>query len=280
MLLIVRHSERLDEVDAASFKLHVISESQKAVRHVKFISGDTPITQTGVEIAQEGGKFLSRYFLQAVERGKIPTRTPTVRIFASRLLRCVQTAYEIAKVLNVSVIYLSKGIAWTALAVQESEERGHPYHFLSIDELNARYCPGIHFEDCDLPAHPYHIPTDDWLQAFGRVNQLPLLMPQDTRLSFSAAAGSSTESMSDDSCVINIVVAHRETIRNFLDERRRLPYCCIAPMKVKTHTGKVIEDGNGRKYQKVKKDDFQVKAIYSPNGELFQSFLPSDDEQE
>lgn len=276
MLWIVRHSERLDEVDSSSFKIHVNNESQKTSRHIKFISGDTPITPTGALIAQEGGKFLSRYFGQAIDRRKILTTTPIVRIFASRLLRCVQTAYEIAKTLNVSVIYLSKGIALTALAVQDSEERGKPFHFLSIDELKASYCPDIHFEDCDVATHPYYIPTNDWLQAFGRVNQLPILMTQDTGLSF---ASSRSSSETNEPYVINIVVAHRETIRNFLDERRRLPYCCIAPMKVKKHSGKEVLQA-GKVYRKVKGADFQVKAIYCPDGELFQSFLPSDDEEE
>jgi len=229
-----------------------------------------------------------------------------IRIFTSKLLRCVQTAYEIAKILNISTLYLSKGLALTALAVWNTEKKQESFHFLSIEELKERYIvdDAMHLEDCDDIHHEYHIPTHDWLQAIGRVSQF-----RNTSITTTTAAVRREEEGKGEGeasplplppFIVNIIIAHRETIRNFLDNPRiRLPYCCIAPMKVHKQTmmniKKKVKTTEKEKnkvmiveetpensairgvhdridYYPIERNDLQIKALYDPYGRLMQSF--------
>lgn len=261
MLFIVRHSERFDETDKEGFKVHLENESSKSNRHIKFVDGDSPITPNGEQIAVSAGKTL--YLLIGHHLTKKPKKKVVIRIFSSKLLRCVQTAYHIAKVLHIPTVYLSKGLALTASCVERSERNDEPFHFISVSELQSTYCRDITLEDCDDCNHVYHIPSHHWLQAIGRITQL----------------SKNDDEENDALLVVNIVVAHRETIRNFgitrRQRRRRLPYCCIAPMKVTTLKSNPLEG-----FVEMKQEQFQIKALFQPEGELLQSFLPlvEDDE--
>jgi hypothetical protein len=86
-------------------------------------------------------------------------------IFCSRLIRCVQTAHEIARHFGVPII-VSKGLALTALAVRESQGL---FEFASLRELRD-LCPGTLVYSCDeddrargensLPPHIGDKPTE------------------------------------------------------------------------------------------------------------------------
>ncbi len=76
--------------------------------------------------------------------------------------------------------------------------------FASMSELT-QYCPSVDFIDCDDVRSPEdYLPTHSWRAAF------------DTLLA-----------KSDGKNIINIVVAHRETVRKLAGEYVDMPYCCL-----------------------------------------------------
>lgn len=135
-------------------------------------------------------------------------------------MRCVQTAYQIAQELNLP-IHVSSGLSLTAVAVGR---RKTTFQFQTLEELSA-LCPGAKLHCSDSEASEFPVYKSDWLEALRDV-------------------------VSRDE--INIVVAHRETIRNLVGERIRLPYCCIGlfvyqnskffPHYLWDKDGRVIED--------------------------------------
>lgn len=147
-MFIVRHSERMDEVDFFSWKQIVMS--QETTRNKNDFFNDPQLTENGKLIAGVASSTIRA----------IISEHPGIRaIYCSRLLRCVETAVVIAQNIGLP-IYVSKGLAQTAAAV---EQRGQHFEYNTMDELRA-LCPGVEMVDCDDPSSPMHLPSDDWIQ--------------------------------------------------------------------------------------------------------------------
>jgi broad specificity phosphatase PhoE len=215
--IIVRHSERLDEVAPEEWLESL--KRNRSFRDKYSLENDTPITAAGAEIAADAAKTVKAIISTRLRNGE-SVKDLTVRIYSSRLMRCVQTAYQIAQELDLP-IHVSSGLALTAVAVGQ---RKTTFQFQSLEELSA-LCPGTEIRCCDTAGSTHPVTPSHWLQA------LHDIVARDE---------------------INIIVAHRETIRNLIGERMRLPYCCIGMFlyqgaKIHPHylwdkDGRVIED--------------------------------------
>jgi broad specificity phosphatase PhoE len=206
VLVIVRHSERLDEVNQYDFARYV----SERLNHPSFrrdensLWNDPPITLNGMDIAKKAGHTLNHHFIPRIHNtlhGDDSHNKPIkFRLYASKLLRCIQTSIEIAKQLNINEIYFSSGLAMTAAAV---ERMGcEDFDFISENEMKS-LAPDINFIDCDVRDKSYSISNHDW---YGALQDVSHQVDVD----------------------IKIVVAHRETIRNLIPIHPRLPYCSIA----------------------------------------------------
>lgn len=202
-VFIVRHSERLDEVDEIKWKaLGTKLVKAKGYRTRKDVLGDPPITQgRGKDIAREAGVTLLKVF------------TSQTGVFTSRLIRAVETAIEIARVLKLP-LYVSKGISSSAAAVRNAQKAGRSYSFESMEDLRAlapdvqMFCVDV---GCDIDGRKCEskenigvaplIHKRDWVQAINDIYE------------YEKSA---------------IIVAHRETIRNLANERLLTKYCCIS----------------------------------------------------
>jgi broad specificity phosphatase PhoE len=215
--IVVRHSERLDEVAPEEWLNSV--KNNRSSRDRYSLENDTPITAAGASLAADAAKTVKSILSTRLRNGNT-TKDLNIRIYSSRLMRCVQTAYQIAQELGLP-IHLSSGLSLTAVAVGR---RKTTFQFQSLDELSA-LCPGVQLHCSDADSAGYPVSKTNWLEALHDV-------------------------VSRDE--INIIVAHRETIRNLVGERIRLPYCCIGMFlfhgaKIYPHylwdkDGRVIED--------------------------------------
>jgi broad specificity phosphatase PhoE len=215
--IIVRHSERLDEVAPEEWLESL--KRNRSFRDRYSLENDTPITAAGAGIAADAAKTVKSIIATRLRNGE-SVKDLTIRIYSSRLMRCVQTAYQIAQELDLP-IHVSSGLALTAVAVGR---RKTTFQFQSLEELSA-LCPGTELRCSDTTGSTHPVSSSHWLQALHDI-------------------ASRDE--------INIVVAHRETIRNLIGERIRLPYCCIGLFlfqgaKIHPHylwdkDGRVIED--------------------------------------
>ena len=202
-LVVIRHSERVDEREDLMDEWNAMkSAHHKAVKkeglpkcerdqQEYFFLHDCPITERGVQIAAGAAEVLLRQF---------PVGSIT-KIYASKCLRTVQTAYELAKRYRVP-IYLSKGFSLTALYIGrcESDKSKFPrgFQFKSMDYLK-RLCQDVDLIDCDAdPDSEDYIPSADWKAPLVHVTAKDPFA---------------------------IVVAHRETIKSLRNDRKRPPYC-------------------------------------------------------
>ena len=198
-LVVIRHSERIDERKDLRYEwdamksthLKGLPKCERAQQEYFFLH-DCPITERGVQIAAGAAEVLLRQF---------PAGSSITKIYASKCLRTVQTAYELAKRYRVP-IYLSKGFSLTALHIGrcESDKSKFPrgFQFKSMDYLK-RLCPEVDLIDCDAdPDSRDYIPSDDWKASLTHVTA---------------------------NDPFAIVVAHRETIKSLRNDRRRPPYC-------------------------------------------------------
>ncbi len=207
--LIVRHSERMDEVDYPGWQLIVESDITKRCRIS--LTCDPHLTQNGKEIAAAAAEsVLENIKATALRDNK---DICNVRIYTSKLIRSVQTAYHIALALNVP-LYACSGLALTAAAV---EKHRNIFEFLTIEDIQA-HCPGVQVVCCDTPdSGEYFVRSDNWLEAVAAI----------------AERGQH----------INVIVAHRETIRNFCGKKRvKTPYCCFAKMRYDSLAGSSAKD--------------------------------------
>ena len=244
-MLVVRHSERIDEVDLQKWFSLVESENETRRRSKRDHSNDPILTENGQHLASRAGislkRMLATYFVQ------VPTpQTPPTAIFCSRLTRCVETAYRLAIELRLPII-VSKGLALTAKAVEEREGGSHLFGFLNLEEIRM-FCPQVNVfssdaEDFSGPTvnvtfpctpHPHVMSIDITPQHHWREALITIAR----RHPFS------------------IVVAHRETIRNLAGSTPvPVPYCCMAMFKYKeteeqtTLAFKHIFDNEGNKIQ-------------------------------
>ncbi len=237
---------------------------------------DTPITRQGVRIAKTAAKSLRRlledYHQQAhsanveeIGDENIITANNTlkIRLYSSRLQRCIQTAYVIARKCNIKTIYIATGLALTAQAVEEIG--GDKFDFLSFQEIG-NLCHDMKIIDCDngrvyygpsfmgtteevrVERSEHTICSNQWLYAFRDIIHHPV---------------------EDEMNTYKVVVIHRETIRNLLPfyDRCRLPYCAIGYCDV----GKVNNPGDDmevRDAMRRKTYPLILQRIFKPDGEL------------
>jgi broad specificity phosphatase PhoE len=202
MLILVRHSERLDEVDEREWQQFVVKKlrTENCQRNPDSFHADPPITPNGKLIAEHAGTTLQNLLHQrhSSEERTSPLR---IRIYSSRLLRCLQTSIRVAKKLNIREIYISSGLALTAAAV---DRLGSAFEFLTVEEIEGLCVKhGIQVHNCDEEGREYSISSSHWFDALQDVSN-------HAELDY------------------KITVCHRETIRNLLPIYPKLPYCCIA----------------------------------------------------
>jgi broad specificity phosphatase PhoE len=187
-IYVVRHSERLDEVDLNTWLELAERErlSDSNIRNHNDYINDPPITQNGKDIAREASLSLLRY----------DNITDINVIYCSILRRCVETACIIAQQLQIPIC-VSKGLALTAIAVRKREMK---FDFIRFEKLSELY-PGVSFIDGDDKNDEVHyVESNSW----------------DDSVKSVASKGS-----------VNLIIAHRETIRDLAGVRYRLPYCGI-----------------------------------------------------
>jgi broad specificity phosphatase PhoE len=183
-VIVVRHSERLDEVDRMTWMALAQELSAQSARRPQCIYDDPPITQNGIDIARRAAitvadmvsektntikTFPSKHIYEDDGkqcRGDTSESVPTIDdhaskyipkievIFCSKLKRCIETGREVAGYLNVPMV-VSRGFAMTAAAVTKDPQ----FEFLSMDELQA-IAQDVQLIDGDICGSPYSIPTE------------------------------------------------------------------------------------------------------------------------
>jgi broad specificity phosphatase PhoE len=201
-MFVCRHSERIDEASKIDYQLWLesIDTMTNTTRPINDIKKDPIITSQGILFAQTLGLTLSR----------ITELQDVTCIYCSRLKRCIQTAYEVAKILNLPV-YVSTGLSQTAKAIEELDNK-NGFQFMPIEEIKETYnevqwfcCDqsydqnGVKLSDGVLTDCP-QVPWQGWLSPLKYIAQ---------------------------NNKISIVVAHRETIRKLVGEKLTTPYCCM-----------------------------------------------------
>eukprot|EP01036_Dinobryon_divergens_P028217 gene28217-37127_t len=261
-LIVIRHSERLDEVDKAEWKNIILRHSLRSekndgsssnIRSRYSFQNDPPIT--------DNGKSLARDMANTVFDIISKESNVRIKLFSSKLIRCIQTSYELAQRVG-GPIYVSSGLALTAQAVADCDDDG--FEFLSIEEIR-EYCPGVEIVCCDSPDSPHYIPQSNWLAAVEGAH-FAKRAPEEQQLE---------DGTSSPCTYVSLLVAHRETIRNMLCERLALPYCCIASFVNKDESS---DDSNKKppeekitneRYRRSDKLDFQW--LIDKDGKLLRS---------
>lgn len=193
-LIIVRHGERADEASPQEWYDFVCSTyASEEIRYFRL--NDPPLTRNGELQASNAAETLSGYIASHC--------LPVTHVFCSRLTRCIQTAYPIAKRLNLPLVVCS-GLALTAAAVERCQRKKKKFQFISIDEIR-RLCPDVQVFDGD--------------EANDAMSKIPHNTWKDP-ISFLESTFSTS-----------LIVAHRETIRNLSGIYQNIPYCAFALIK-------------------------------------------------
>ena len=161
-LIVVRHSERLDEVNEGEWK-KIVQSKQGLRKSIK----DDPILSPG-----NGIKYAAEVAQSLREMAGREARGREVKVYSSRLLRSVQTAAAIAQALAVPV-HLCAGLSQIIPAVKKA---GPGFQFASIEELRG-WCPGVEFVDCDDRRSSNFVPTINWRQATLHIVNNPAYLP-------------------------------------------------------------------------------------------------------
>lgn len=184
--LVIRHSERLDEVNKNAFRELVKKNKKKRDTHS--LENDPPLST-------KNGSLLAGKVALTIKSMSLKSKGSKLAIYCSKLTRAAQTAHRIALELNIP-IFLSSGLSMVISAVKKTNGN---FQFESIVELS-KLCPGVEFIDCDDAASDFNLPTDSWRKTVEVI---------------SSRGG------------LNIIVAHRETIRKLAGSQIETPHCCI-----------------------------------------------------
>ena len=187
-LFIVRHGERLDEVDEDQWRREIAADTTGRDKH--HLAQDPPLTAYGTHMASDAVKSL-----RAIAPGVRFTG-----IYCSRMRRCIQTAIPFALEYDVPIV-LSKDLSLSAIGVYKAmSTRGH-YDFCSMEDIKAFSPSEVRYVELPLTLSS-HGKSADWRQSV-----------------YNLAAENETA----------LIVAHRETIRDFLRSpaRIKIPYCSI-----------------------------------------------------
>jgi hypothetical protein len=199
----VRHGERLDEADDVAWE-HVMA-ADKSGRDKHSIAQDPPLTLSGQEMAANAVIALHHIISDDIIFSKI---------YCSRMRRCISTAIPFALAYNAP-IYLSKEISLSAVGVMKSVVNKGYYDYCSIEEIRSFSPPTVVFIEMpsSIPSMPPHHHTDS--HTAGR--------PPDWRQTIYDICETDESSL---------VIAHRETIRDFIHEPvnkvKIMPYCSVA----------------------------------------------------
>ena len=148
-LIVVRHSERLDEANESAWKRIVATHSgRKTFKNDPILS---PVK--GPKFAQEAAITIKK-MLEVDRTGR------EIVIYSSRMLRAVQTASIICKELNLP-LHLSGGLAHVIPAVKNCIG---DFEFADVEEIN-QYCSGVDIVNCDDHRSPHYIPHRSWRNA-------------------------------------------------------------------------------------------------------------------
>ena len=225
---LIRHSERLDKIDKELWLELVHSNTS---RHPKDFSIDTSITENGILLAQKAVNTLTNN-VSSSDLSNIKV------IFSSRMRRCIETAYYIAKEVNLPLC-ISRGLA---LSVSSVNKKGPDhYNFMSIEDIR-HYCDGVTVIDGD---------NNDDIEAINNTyNEVIIITTKLSKLSWYEALDSITLNYTN-----SITVLHSEIIKSFTKSNVPvgIPYCCICKFIVQT-------SGVGRG------DKYELKSIYDCEG--------------
>jgi hypothetical protein len=136
-LIVVRHGERIDEVDADLWYRRKSRHSRQILRRRRCDmsdDNDPNLTEEGLRQAEAAAEKI----IQDASRDGYSIDC----IFSSKLIRAVQTAHKLAIRLNIPIV-LSSSLAQSAAAVSRMGER---FDFLAISEL-AHFAPGVELLD-------------------------------------------------------------------------------------------------------------------------------------
>lgn len=270
---------------------------------------DPPITRQGVSIAKQAGRtakaMIQKYQSRQIssDTGSLSSsssssssssrsllqdnqNTSKVRIYCSRLQRCIQTAYVIAKKFpnnEVDTLYISTGLALTSNAV--SIIGSNNFDFLTLEEI-VQLCHDMKVIDCDTGRVYFgqNYLFKDFQQEEEKGTKDVLISCNNWQEAFQDIADHCSDECS------KIVVIHRESIRNLMPnrDRLRLPYCCIAYCEPQQHVDKSPDyestsntnNNELKELQKHKypKNGFPLKmhALFTPNGDRLRSFVDYD----
>lgn len=254
--IVVRHSERLDETNANAWREMITkyksSQNNNTIngkvvkkRDVTSYTNDPPISNpTGVSYAKEAAVTIKRL----LDASSIDYNM--IRIFSSRLLRSIETSYHIAKALN-QPIYLSGGLSNIISVVKNTKGC---FEFISIAELQWKY-PDVEFINCDVTDISSATTISSIIkdskgnkkksmsstnQSTSTLSEAPLL-PSTTDVTTTNVVSSYRYVLpidswretirlilqNNDGNYLNILVAHRETVRKLAGRHLNTPYCCI-----------------------------------------------------
>ena len=224
---LIRHSERLDKIDKERWLEEVHSNSS---RDPKDFSIDTSITENGILLARKAAKTLANN-VPSSDLSNIKV------IFSSRMRRCIETAYYIAKELNLPLC-ISRGLA---LSVSSVNKKG-PDHFdfMSIEDIR-QYCDGITVIDGD---------NNDDIETINNTYNEVFITTKLSKLSWYEALDSITLNYTN-----SITVLHSEVIKSLTKSNIPIdiPYCCICRFIVQ-----LSSVGRGGKYE--------LRGIYDCEG--------------
>lgn len=255
-LILVRHSERLDEADETAWKALLSGRSGgkgtaaasfRSHRSKSFAS-DPPITDgSGVRYAMEAAETLSRMIRERLgdaasskDGGASDARSERgfdrVVVFSSRMVRAVQTAYHIARALDAPV-HLNSGLATIINSVQRMKGG---FEFASDEELSYLCtkhgsASATRSKGSSASNHARSAPAKAKAKASAAVATSPTFVDADSSESEWALPADSWRGalrriaqLSIERRALCVVVAHRETIRKLAGRHLVTPYCCIA----------------------------------------------------
>lgn len=199
---VVRHSERIDEVDDDTWTAMIENEyaparasEGKRLRPWRDFANDPVITPRGVQYAHDAAVTMQHIVASRTTgcAGEV-----TVKVYCSRLRRALQTAYPIAIAFNVPLHY-STGLSQMVALV--AKKHGS-FQFQSEHEMEAEF-PAIPLINCDEPNTAHSLSTVSSVEA---IQQILSRCHRST---------------------VNIIVGHRETVRGLAGRLLATPYCCI-----------------------------------------------------
>jgi len=185
-IYIIRHGERWDEVDKRAFTIW--NDALKSKRKIAHRLSDSPLSENGHDMAEIMSQTMADVVIKDLKK---------VVIYCSRMHRAIQTAYRLAKKLNLPLC-VSSGVSRIVAKTNNFIETEGSFDFLSMDEIR-EFCKGIEVKNVDG-----EVPTSGWLEALGAIGRRNM-----------------------DTNTVSIVVAHRELPRKLEGYRAKTPHCCI-----------------------------------------------------